>query len=487
MEKPRVISGDLPGHASPAYYYRDDEIDLKQLIQQLFSQRFLIAAITAVGTLAAIAVALMLPRVYEVKAIVGLPKAEQIEPLNRNGIKVFSAEEIYGEYFENLLSIDLMRDYFKQQAFYNVVSPPEAGETRSPEDIDRIFAKFRESFKIQKIRPDYMELGKDEKTPLNKVSISLETGVPEETAQFINGYLDYVQEQTRLELAEEQAATKRVEQETLQKQIQALTEQARADREARIARLTESNNTKIATLEDQIKTLVEQALFEREARIAKLQEALRIAKTLGIQEPRSLDDFRNPVPETAAGSQIAINTNLKGEDRPLYLMGSKFLAAEIEQLKNRRNDEYFVPKLGDLRRELALAKNNREIEALKNRENDTLFVEQLPEIERKLAALELASLEFGNASFFQWEQPAFVPQAPVKPKKALIVAIAFALSAMLGVMIALLRGILQSPSAAEIFRPETTTEQEARPQHDMFPLPATAVQMDQGRKLKTGS
>lgn len=486
MDKSRFLMGNLP-YNQDSPYYRDDEIDLKQLIQLLFSQRFLIAAIAAVGTLAAIAVALVLPRVYEVKTIVSLPKAEQIEPLNRNSIQIFTPHEIYSRYFGNLLSIDLVRHYFEEQSFHEVLSPREPGETRSPEDINQIFTGFQESFRIQKIRPDYLELEKTEKTPLDNVAITFETHVPQESVQFINGYVDYVQKQTLLKLFEEQATLKRVQEETLRKQIQALTEHTRASREATIARLTESNNTKVAALEDQISTRVDQARFKKEARIAQLQEALKIAKTLGVEEPRSLDDYSNTAPQNAAASQIAISTNLKGEERPLYLMGSKFLAAEIEQLQNRRNDEYFVPDISDLRRELALAKSNREIEALKNRENDTLFIEQLPEIESKLKALELASLEFDGAKFFNWEQPAFVPMAPFKPKKALIVAIAFALSIMLGVMIALLRGILQSPeAAASKHESDVDVEADARHHHETFPIPATAGHINQGL-LKTGS
>ena len=414
----------------------EDEINLGDIVRFVYKYRLLILCTAIVCASLAAGVALLMGKTFNVEAVVSKPELKDIEALNRNAVESYSLEQAYSAYFERLSKIDTQRAYFEQQALYEHLI--DNNEPYSRQNINQAFARFQDVFRIEKIRPNYLELQRDEKTPLDKVRVSLQSDKPAVAAEFINGFIQYAAQQTLATFATDQAALKRIKEEELTKQIQTLKEQTRSQREAKIAQLEEENNIKILSLQDKITALIEKARFERNARIAKLQEALVIATALGIEEPRSLDDFNS---EQKAAGQIAINTNLQGDKRPLYLMGSKFLAAEIEQLQKRENDEYFTPELGELRKELALAKQDREIQSLKNRKNDELFIEGLPEIQNQLKALALASLNFDNSVLFKIEQPGFVPEKPVGPSKLLIGTIAFVIGLCLGLVIALFKHI----------------------------------------------
>ena len=418
----------------------EDEIDIRALIQQLFAQWLIISIIVALGTIGAIIFAFVQTKIYQIEVVASLPSLEQIEPLNRNGVKSYSPEKTFAQYFQNLVSADLLRKYFVQQSFYKVVTPNKDDHIYAAEEINQIFLGFQKSVQISKVRPDYLELAKNEKTPLNNVSFILQSTFPHESANFLNGYIKYIQTQTLSQLTSEQATLKRIEQEKLREEIRALTEQARIAREARVIRLIEENKMQTAQLEDQIHTLVAQAQFEKKARIAYLEEALNIAQELGVEKPLLLNDYTN---KDIARGNIGISTiSNEGKDPLYYLMGSKFLSAKIKQLQHRQNDEYSIPKIGELRRELALAKQNREIETLAKRENDEPFIDELPAIQNRLKQLEHTSLKFDGTKLFKLEQAAFAPSNPIKPNKKLIVSGGCLLSIILALLVALVRGVL---------------------------------------------
>lgn len=460
--------------------YSDEEIDIRVLMLSLCKQWRLIALIITSITFLAIGVVFFLPKTYEIKSIISRPELEDIKKLERGSVKGYSLEEAYLEYFNKLTQMDVARRYFEETEIYKKLAKKEPGYTYSVSDIDNAYSLFREVFRVEKIRPGYLELNKDEKTPLNKVAITFKTRNPAAGAEFINGFIRYAEQQALEKFYKDQSALKQLKKSELEDKITSLKEKTRSSRYAEIATLEEQNVTKIRALEDEIKARVEEARFKREARIAQLKEALFIAKGLGITEPRSLEDFR---PLADVKSQIAINTHLNSDDRPLYLLGSQFLSAEIEQLMKRVSDEYFVPGLGELKKELALAKSNRSIEALKQREDDRLFIEELPEIQNQLAALALATLDFSGVKLFTLEQKAYIPESSISPNKSLIAGTAFILSSILALGFALVRTFLNGD-----FRLPLLAQRDAYDQQqsvlDEFTVRAKHAGNDQNRVMR---
>lgn len=457
-------------------YYPEEEIDIKALLLTLYGQWRFVLSIVAGVTVMAIVGVLVWPKVYEVKAITGPPELELIKVLNRNAVNPYTTEEVYSEYFNKLTQMDVARRYFEETEFYRVISDKDPGRVFTPFEIDNAYTAFQKNFQVEKVRLDYLELNKNEKTPLSKVSIVLKTRNPAAAAEFINGFIHHVEEKTLQKFYSDQLALKQLKKNELEGNIKALKEKTRVTREAQIAALEEQNTTKIRGLEDTINALMKEAEFNRQARIAQLKEALFIAKTLNVEEPRSLDDFR---PENKSQSQVEVSTHLDKDQRPLYLLGTKFLSAEIEQLSKRARDEYFVPELSGLQKELALAKTNRQIETLKQREDDQIFIESLPEIQNQLVALELATLDFSGARLYQLEQKAYVPQRAISPNKKMVVTAAFLGSMMLALCLAFFKAWFKGTvEERPVVMPVADHRVEAeKPEFDSLPVRQPAVKV----------
>jgi len=132
-------------------------------------------------------------------------------------------------------------------------------------------------------------------------------------------------------------------------------------------------------------------------RIAQLDEAIQITQHLKLTKPVS------------SGPTLNINNmedSGQNEGVALYLLGSDLLEAEKSVLEQRKNDDAFIENLRGWQEELQL-----------------------------LSSLKVEPSQFGVV---QVDQPALFADK-VKPKKALILAVAGVLGLMLGVFIALIR------------------------------------------------
>ncbi|MFY9179079.1 MAG: Wzz/FepE/Etk N-terminal domain-containing protein [Venatoribacter sp.] len=130
---------------------------------------------------------------------------------------------------------------------------------------------------------------------------------------------------------------------------------------------------------------------EKMRRLLELQEASAIATSIKQQNP--------------------IYTNERfsiGSEPPLYMMGKKALDAEIEQLKQRSQN------------------------------NEDVYVENLPELLAKIERIERIKIDWNKVQFAQLDQKATVPLAPIKPKKLLVLAIGVGLGVMIGAFLALI-------------------------------------------------
>ena len=179
-------------------------------------------------------------------------------------------------------------------------------------------------------------------------------------------------------------------------------------------------------------------------RINQLNEAIRIATSLGISKPTTPSSLGAPE-ITSQGS--VIRTEVNNQQIPLYFMGSEALEAERKALLPRRSDDFTEPRIAQIARELKLLEHNRQIEVLKSRENEDLFLKDLAGWREEAARLRSLQLDAGSLKLVSIDQRAVEPRQPIKPKKALIVALALVLGGMLGMFVALVR-TLRRPVAA---------------------------------------
>ncbi len=223
-----------------------------------------------------------------------------------------------------------------------------------------------------------------------------------------------------------------------------------ASKEAKIASLLEESALKRAQLQDELAALREELRTRRNNRIQELTEAISIAESLGIRKQTSPSAMSD---SARSGAQV-IRTEVNSRETPLYFMGTEALSAERDALASRKSDDFIEPRIAEIQSELAMLENNREVEILREREGEDLYLTDLAELREEAARLKGIKLDTDRLRLVRLDQPALDSSKPIKPKKALILALGFVLGGMLGVFAALVRSLanrgreLQAPSAS---------------------------------------
>jgi chain length determinant protein (polysaccharide antigen chain regulator) len=156
----------------------------------------------------------------------------------------------------------------------------------------------------------------------------------------------------------------------------------------RIARKLEANLLQIKRLTQ----TYERRIAEN---VAVLEEAYAIAENLGIVDNQ-------------AGVFVAEGEGRLKESNTLYLKGTRLLRAEIDAYEERLSDARFLRKV-----------------RLLEEENQTLR--------------DLSAITVDRGSIVAVDKPVSVPEAPVKPNKQLIIALAVVLGGMMAVLFVLIR------------------------------------------------
>ncbi|MCY1303941.1 G-rich domain on putative tyrosine kinase [compost metagenome] len=87
--------------------------------------------------------------------------------------------------------------------------------------------------------------------------------------------------------------------------------------------------------------------------------------------------------------------------------------------------------------------HNRQVEVLKQRENEDLFLKDLAAWREEATRLRNLQFDVADLKLVSIDQVAVEPLKPIKPKKALILALGLVLGGVLGLFIALLRNMLR--------------------------------------------
>ncbi|WP_308367629.1 MULTISPECIES: Wzz/FepE/Etk N-terminal domain-containing protein [unclassified Microbulbifer] len=167
-------------------------------------------------------------------------------------------------------------------------------------------------------------------------------------------------------------------------------------------------------VQQEIETLREFVKIRKNDRIFQLKEALTVAEAVGLANP--------PV----ISGQIAEQLSAIMNGDLMYMRGSKALRAEIEALENRTSDDPFIP-------------------SLRNLEEQYDFYAGIQVVPEKVA-------------ISRQDGAVVTPDAPIKPKKALILVLGILLGGMLGVFIALVRLMLSKNSATAQVLPTSISQ-----------------------------
>lgn len=268
-----------------------DEIDLVELVKQLWLQKWLIIGCTVIITALAAAYAFLSTPTYQATTGVMPPRLSDISGYNlgRSEAKLteFTVEDVYGVFKRNLLSGSLKRQFF-DQTYLPSLSAEAAGAAK-----DTLWKRFNSDFTVQapdaKNNPDYYV-------------VTVEGEDPQAAAEWANYYV-------------KMAAAKSAE--------------------VMKGNLLTEIGTKAQSLSRQIDALRVTAEKRRNDRIARLQEALTVAEAVGYDSPQVTPG------KTSSDGDFAefMDGNL------MYMRGAKAVKAELAVLEKRTNDDPFIVEL----------------------------------------------------------------------------------------------------------------------------------------------
>jgi chain length determinant protein (polysaccharide antigen chain regulator) len=404
-----------------------EEIDLIELFRALWRQKLLIAGVTFAVTLVAVAYAFLATPYYETKTYLRPVPHSSLDQLNETGIYKLSPEEAINRVASGLSSYDNRLEFFlsHQELFQNI---PKRGDS-----LEQTFAEFNEKA-FEMLFPD------PKRTDNHSAFVGLKLTYPKgmEGASVVNDFVAYVLDLERREIADDLEGLIGNRLASLETNMEAQRANYNASKEAKIAALLEESALKRAELQDELTALREELKTRRINRIQELSEAISIAESLGIRTPTTPSAMAE---EPRGGTQV-IRTEVTTQEMPLYFMGTEALTAERDTLANRKSDDFIEPRIAEIQSELAMLENNREVEILKERESEDLYLTDLAELREEAARLKGIKLDTERLKLVRLDQPALQSLNPVKPKKAMILALGLVLGGMLGVFIALVRSLM---------------------------------------------
>ena len=404
-----------------------DEIDLVQLVSALWKQKTLIIAVTTLAGLIGLAYAMLATRYYTVQSVLRPAAIKDLDELNHLGIYKLSPKQALAEVGAALDSYENRLGFFRdnQQLFADLAQPGRS--------LEQTFESFNDDA-FELLQPDAKKA--ESTTPF----IGIQLTYPQDLngVQIVNGFVQYSLNNVRQQVAADLDTLIGNRLSQLEKNMAAARANYEASKEIKIAKLSEADALKRAELNDELAALRQQLKTRRDNRINQLNEAIRIATSLGISKPTTPSSL-GAAEITGQGS--VIRTEVNNQQIPLYFMGSNALEAERKALLARRSDDFTEPRIAQIARELKLLQHNRQIEVLNSRENEDLFLKDLATWREEAARLRALQFDTESLKLVSIDQAAVEPSRPIKPRKALIVALALVLGGMLGLFIALVRNL----------------------------------------------
>ncbi|MCU1722221.1 Wzz/FepE/Etk N-terminal domain-containing protein [Pseudomonas sp. 5P_5.1_Bac1] len=405
-----------------------DQIDLFALIQSVWRRRGLIAAVAVLSGALAAGYAFTATPVYEVSTILRPAALNDMDALNRSQVYSLPPSVALTRVGAALESYETRLAYFR--------SSPEllkafSGPGQTPEQAFEVFNKTALSI----VLPD------PKKTDLLSTFLGLEMRYPKgiQGDDILNGFVQFAIEHERSQISADlkiMVSNRLVE---VDEQIKAARDAYQLGKAGEIAGLMEADNLKRAELQDELKALRVQLKSLRESRISSLDEAITIARSLGIKKPSTPSSMARE----AEPSGNVIRTEVTNQQIPLYFMGVDALEAERRVLRQRVSDDFADPRVAQIHRELQLLKVNRKVQLLERRQNEDVFLKGMDALREEKARLMNIPTDLSHLNLVVIDRQALEPVSPVKPKKALIIALGILGGALLGTVLMILRYMLR--------------------------------------------
>lgn len=413
------------------YYMEDprDEVELNQLVQGIVREWKALAIVFAIGSICSILIALYLPRVYLVEAILRAPSLHELGDIRDQELLEVSPQLSITRVIDLILSPEVQQSAFEKSE----LGKKRLSQSSVPTNV-QVAEQINSNLSLNVIKHEYYGLVKGEKVPLKAISVTFKSKEPELAAEFVQLLVEQAQIDAMASFENDVRAAKNTKIGNIQRKLDALSLAAKQNREAEIARLQEANRESILKQQQLIELKVWNANQERKNRIIHLTEALATAESLGIKEPITWDDLRPKRDST----QIINDINGGDKAEPLYFLGTRLLQAELSMLKNRPDDRPYVAGLTELEARLAELQNDSRIATLILRSDDQIHIENYDDLQRQLKDLLSQSDQFENAQLAVVNQAATVPSTPMR-NPLVIIAIGLFLSVFLAFLVVFIR------------------------------------------------
>ncbi len=437
MENRKRIESYLPSDgnaqkfgAENVVYVREpeyDEIDLREIIRNLFSEWKFFLLVMVCGLLLSVMFAFYLSRSFSVEAIIRLPSVDMLGDIGEQNLLALTPEQALARVVDQVTAPDNQLKAFASSSLYTELAK---GSELTPMQI---FSSIRRVLSVSRVKHAYYELAKTEKTPFKEVKVSIVSSSPELAAEYIKTLVDYAQKQALSHISNDISATKNNQLKVIQKRLNFLSSAAASSRKAEIKRLQEINNEAIARLRLQIELQLSNAKKKRENQIIQVQEALVTARALEIVDPVTWDDLRSSRKLT----QITNEFGSKDKTEPRYFQGTRILAAELSRLSSRQSDRPFLNNITDIEKQIAELENDPKIVMLEQRQDDSIYIEKYDELQRQLSEIAKVPTVFQKVQLAHVsQQPTISPQPTRNPYLIIILGVmAFGIFAFIATLI----------------------------------------------------
>ena len=412
-------------------YYQEDEIDLKQLFRSLADRKWFIFGFTGLVTALAIAYALSIPPTYKASTSFLSPSTSSVLQLNK--IKLTSetsetSETIYRKFLNKVMSSQFQRKIFDENDYLAKLNP----ENKPIKNLDSFIGGFTKSITIESNKEKKGETSNYEKP----ITISLEGGDSAIISNFLNDLANTADTETVSEFLAIIQQKIDIRLEEINKQRVLLLSRTKQDRLSKIERIKIEDGQKINELNDQIERLKFKAKSDRLNKIKTLKDSAAMAKALGITNSnfKAINNNNNNNNSGSGNPSLTVTIEDNQQVPKWYLFGETALLEEINILKNR-DDEAYIPEIVNLQNKLSSIKSNQTLKTLESRKDDSPFVAEINKLD--IEAIKLKSFEPSSAGInaMQLNQHAYPPETPIKPKKKLIVTVAFVAGFILSIFL----------------------------------------------------
>ena len=326
----------------------DDEIDLFELVETLWKEKFTLIGVTAFSMIVGVAYAFLAIPTYEVQQRLLEPKIGQVVELNK-----FAGAPAANQIFERMQQIATSQE-FKQELLGLPV-------------YEAIFESEQTLQQRLRVLDELLKIGLPAKASKD-VTVTINYNDPGVAAKLLSATVDMLAIKTRDSVKED---------------------------------IELSSSASIEQAKEKMQAIKAKYGSDLEAEIARLKEALGVASAANIIEPAQSSELLR---EPSGSGQVTIVNEMRG----LYRLGTRLLEAELSALKARKlENELLIPGLSRLQ----------------------LTIEELSAI----------NINYDLVSPFWSRDEVLIPERPIKPKKALIVALATILGGMLSVVFVLIR------------------------------------------------